>query len=213
MKKFAIMMMALAVGCVACSHDDNPRDGNGGNKDDVITCRDSNAQSYDIYGKCEGSIAKYCDDKSGRYVEENCAKNTDGKNTCGKFELDGEYYFGCISSGGAANDCGSVTSNGVCVGNSLRYCASGSLVTESCPYKCAYTDQDYAGCYESCGVVDSKGKCDGTSKVAYCGYAYNSPGHQDGDEVDVLVVLECKKNESCGEGINGNYDCLENSSN
>ncbi|MBQ1265345.1 MAG: hypothetical protein IIY06_01065 [Proteobacteria bacterium] len=291
MKKFAIMMMALAVGCVACSHDDNPRDGNGGNNDDVITCRDSNAQSYDIYGKCEGSIAKYCDDKSGRYVEENCAKNTDGKNTCGKFELDGEYYFGCIegnggpggnggkpddnhegscmgddgkqyniygacsgsiarycdndgnfvkedcsqntdgrttcgefvdptgkfygciSPGGAANDCGSVTSNGVCVGNSLRYCASGSLVTESCPYKCAYTDQDYAACYERCGDVDSKGKCDGTSKVAYCGFAYNSPGHQDGDEVDVLVVLECKKGESCGEKINGEYDCLENSSN
>ena len=278
MKKMAIMMMVFAVGCVACSHDDN----------NVITCRDSNAQSYDIYGKCDGNVAKYCDEKSGRYAEENCAANTNGKNVCGQFELEGEKYFGCIKGnggsggnnnnnngvsctgddgkqysiygacsgsiarycgddgkfvkedcamntdgrttcgefvdpsgkfygcikpGGAANDCGSVTSNGVCVGNSLRYCDSGSLVTKSCPFKCAYTDQDYADCYERCGDVDANGKCDGTSKVVYCAFAYNNPGHQDGDKVDILVELQCKKNESCGQKVNGEYDCLENSSN
>lgn len=217
MKKMAIMMMVFAVGCVACSHDDNNRDENGGNNNNVITCRDSNAQSYDIYGKCDGNVAKYCDEKSGRYAEENCAANTNGKNVCGQFEVEGEKYFGCIKgnggSGGEANDCGSVTSNGVCVGNSLRYCESGSLVTKSCPFKCAYTDQDYADCYERCGDVDANGKCDGTSKVVYCGFAYNNPGHQDGDEVDILVELQCKKNESCGKKVNGEYDCLENSSN
>lgn len=281
MKKLAIILLAFALGCSACSHDKKDRGNHGNNERN--TCQDSHGSKFDIYGTCAGTLAKYCDEDTLEYTEEDCSRNKDGKTACGQFEYQGDKYYGCIEGGGNNNNnnnnnvitckdggksydsfgvcdgnvakycdndgnfvaqdcskeaentvcgdfkendqtfkacikpnsqgCGSITSNGVCEGASLKFCESGDIVTRSCPYKCAYTDQDYADCYERCGTVDSNGKCDGSDKVAYCGFAYNNPGHQDGDEVDVLVVLQCKGNETCAAKVNGEYDCIEKSGN
>lgn len=285
MKKLAIVLMALAISCAACSHDDNNRNNNNNHNNnhhgnlDRESCMDRDGNVFNIYGKCEGSIAKYCDENSLEYTQEDCSRNNDGKNTCGAFEYESKTYYGCIEGNGNNNmltcqdnkggrydsigkcdgniakycdndgnfveqdcskeatntvcgdfvdkgvtykaciapngeGCGNITSNGICDGVVLKYCNNGRLATETCPYKCAYTAEDYAGCYERCGSVDSNGTCDGQSKLAYCGYAYNNVGPHDpndhADEVDVLVEVTCGKDEACGKKVNGEYDCLSN---
>ena len=276
MKKLAIVLMALAISCAACSHDDNNRNNNHNNHHgnlDRNSCVDRNDNVFTIYGKCDGSIAKYCDENTMEYTEEDCSRNTDGKNACGTFEFENKTYYGCIEGNGNNNvltcqdnkggkydsigkcdgniakycdnngnfveqdcskeatntvcgdfvdkgvtykaciapnseGCGSITSDGICDGSVLKYCDSNSVVKKTCPYKCAYTEEDYADCYERCGSVTAEGTCDGDKKVAYCGYAYNSSGHNPDDRLDVLVEIECKANETCGRKVNGEYDCL-----
>lgn len=74
---------------------------------------------------------------------------------------------------GDAPDCGSVTAQGECSGNTLKICRGGSLVSEECaPYACGYDakKKTYActdDCFEECGSIGESGKCSGNT-LKYC---------------------------------------------
>jgi hypothetical protein len=84
-------------------------------------------------GRCSGTTLTWCSSGDERTID--CA--TTGKDcTC-----DGDFCD-CTTGGGSTGSggCGSVTFQGQCSGNTLRYCENNNLVTVDCSQQLAFCD-------------------------------------------------------------------------
>lgn len=164
--------------------------------------------SNDVLSYCENGVLKTLDCSANGSV---CGWNDSaGYNDCvASSGSGGSGGGGTAGSGGSSgSDCGSVTFEGECSGDTLQYCNNGTLVSSDCSNQgltCGYNAQ--AGYYDcvagsggsgtsGCGSVTTEGECTGDT-LQYC----------DGSEVQTIACADYGK--SCGwNAAQSYYDCI-----
>lgn len=152
-------------------------------------CKGTDGKTYDVFGKCDGNTAKYCNDETGAYTEEDCSKNRE-KPVCGTFTHENDTYYGCVEKSsepplgdGQCKGTDGKTYNvfGVCEKNVAKYCDNGQYKEDDCskmsetPVCGEFVNQDgkFYGCIASaepagCGDVTDDGICAGNRTLQYC---------------------------------------------
>jgi len=117
-------------------------------------------------GTCEGDTVRWCENGEARELD--CGSST---LTCGDYDLEGQTIKACVDDG-TAGDCGSVTFEGECQGDTVVWCDNGSLQTKDCAsedkacdlindsvgYWC--TEREQTSCEGSCDqLYGSDGVC------------------------------------------------------
>jgi hypothetical protein len=139
-----------------------------------LTCGDTCPSWLDYNGMCDAGAVKWCELGTVR-----CQ-------TCGSGEScqlsDYWGWYTCSSSTPTAvcgGECGSITFDGECNGDQLRYCSSGTLICSDCTGGCGYdSTYGYYACTSSsssltCGSacpewLTSTGTCESTTSLKYC---------------------------------------------
>ena len=144
-------------------------------------------------GMCVGNEVAWCDDLG--------LQRSVCDFGCGWDDAAG--YYNCLPDPGPVDACGGIGAEGVCSGDTVEWCESGSLQSQTCTAGCGWNDaQGYYDCLpdgggqsgDACGDVTAEGTCLDGQTAAWC-------------ESGTLQTQSCVG--ECGwDDANGYYACL-----
>ena len=132
-------------------------------------CVSSTCGDLSFSGECQGDVARWCN-RSGQIESRNCADYDQG---CAWLNEDSGFY--CVPGSTPVGNCGTMTYEGQCAGNTAEWCDGGALKSKDCAQQgqiCGWTGAEKGNyCMDAPpqpGAPESPGGCDALGYEGQC---------------------------------------------